>query len=109
MTFGILTPAELARIARDNPQMPQSRAKLAIPFIGKDCPSQASEFAHPDITIGLTVLAYRYEGLRVNDVKDVVASLQTKQLLHSLRFNQCPTAKENPARAAKTKCKASCK
>lgn len=44
--------------------MPRSRAKLAIPFISKDVPSPASEFAQPDIVIGLTVLAYRYEGLR---------------------------------------------
>ena len=39
--------------------MPRSRFKLAIPFVGKDVPSRASEFAHPDIIIGLTVLAYR--------------------------------------------------
>ena len=44
--------------------MPRSRFKLAIPFVGKDVPSRASEFAHPDIIIGLTILAYRYEGLR---------------------------------------------
>lgn len=31
---------------------------------GKDVPSRASEFAHPDVVIGLTILAYRYEGLR---------------------------------------------
>ena len=47
--------------------MPRSRFKLAIPFMGKDVPSRASEFAHPDIIIGLTVLAYRYEGLRKVD------------------------------------------
>eukprot|EP00439_Symbiodinium_sp_Y106_P034835 s424_g4.t1 len=39
----------------------------AVPFIGKDCPSTASEFAHPDVAIGLTLLAYRYEGLRKQD------------------------------------------
>ncbi|KOO21586.1 nxn protein [Chrysochromulina tobinii] len=44
--------------------MPRSRYKLAIPFLGKDVPSPASEFAHPDVIIGLSVLAYRYEGLR---------------------------------------------
>lgn len=41
--------------------MPRSRAKLAVPFISKDVPSPASEFAQPDIVIGLTVLAYRIE------------------------------------------------
>ena len=33
-------------------------------FVGKDVPSRSSEFAHPDITISLTILAYRYGGLR---------------------------------------------
>ena len=28
------------------------RQLLAIPFVGKDVPSQASEFAHPDVLIG---------------------------------------------------------
>ncbi len=96
-----------------------TRAKLSIPFIGKDVPSPSSEFAHPvprrskendktsgfdmsmtvnsinrnetcccflfqgalvtenvkgnlllmseDITIGLTLLSLRYEGLRMSD------------------------------------------
>ena len=57
--------------------MPRSRYKLAIPFLGKDVPSQASEFAHPDVIIGLSVLAYRYEGLRKEEFEeDVVALLR---------------------------------
>ena len=39
--------------------MPETRRYLAIPFEGKDVPSKSSEFAHPDVTIGLTILAYR--------------------------------------------------
>ena len=58
--------------------MPRSRFKLAIPFIGKDCPSRASEFAHPDVIISLTVLAYRYEGLRRAEFKvDVIGLLRS--------------------------------
>jgi hypothetical protein len=34
--------------------MPKSRRLVAVPFIGKDVPSHASEFAHPDVLIGLT-------------------------------------------------------
>ena len=34
---------------------------MAVPYVGKDVPSRSSEFAHPDVLIGLTVLAYRYE------------------------------------------------
>ena len=40
-----------------------SRELLAVPFVGKDVPSRNSEFAHPEVLIGLTILAYRYEGL----------------------------------------------
>ena len=47
--------------------LPRSRRYLAVPFVGKDAPSAASEYAHPDIGIGLTYLAYRYEGLRRTD------------------------------------------
>ncbi|CAK0885167.1 unnamed protein product [Prorocentrum cordatum] len=41
-----------------------SRQVMAVPFTGKDRPSQAAEFASPDVAIGLTYLAYHYEGLR---------------------------------------------
>ena len=44
---------------QETPNMPLSRLKLAIPFEGKDVPSRASEFAHPDVIIGLSILAYR--------------------------------------------------
>lgn len=57
--------------------MPHSRLQLAIPFVGKDCPSRASEFAHPEVTIGLTVLAYRYSGLREHDVRDVLQTVRS--------------------------------
>jgi hypothetical protein len=59
--------AEMRKMQEIDPHTPRSRLKLAIPFVGKDVPSTASEFAHPDIIIGLTVLAYRYEGLRRSD------------------------------------------
>ncbi|OQS06902.1 hypothetical protein THRCLA_20266 [Thraustotheca clavata] len=53
-----------------------SRLLLAVPFVGKDVPSRSSEFAHPDVLIGLTILAYRYEGIRRNDVKTIVSQLK---------------------------------
>jgi len=42
----------------------KSRELLAVPFVGKDAPSRAAEFSNPDVVIGLTVAAYRIEGLR---------------------------------------------
>ena len=61
VTFGILNKTDYERIAKVDPNMPETRRYLAIPFEGKDVPSKSSEFAHPDVTIGLTILAYRCE------------------------------------------------
>ena len=53
-----------------------ARRLLGVPFVGKDCPSDASQFAHPDVVIGLTVLAYRYEGLRRTDFTSLLSHLK---------------------------------
>ena len=55
-----------------------SRELLAVPFTGKDTPSRNSEFAHPEVLIGLTVLAYRYEGLRRSDLLTIFKDLKEK-------------------------------
>jgi hypothetical protein len=60
VTFGLLSPSDCAAAIAADPLVPRSRLKLAVPFLGKDVPSRSSEFAHPDIIIGLTILAYRY-------------------------------------------------
>lgn len=65
--FGLLQPDDLRLLEENGVKVPVSRKLVAVPFIAKDVPSRASEFAHPDIVIGLTVLAYRYEGLRKKD------------------------------------------
>lgn len=57
--------------------MPRSRLMLAVPFLGKDVPSQSSEFAHPDVIVGLTILAYRYSGLRPSDFAAIMENLLT--------------------------------
>eukprot|EP01052_Picozoa_sp_SAG31_P007493 SAG31_NODE_357_length_17115_cov_64.211801_5_plen_770_part_00 len=58
VAYGLLPPW------LDNPMESSSRRYMAVPFTGKDTPSAAAEFSHPDILILLTLLAYRYEGLR---------------------------------------------
>jgi hypothetical protein len=60
---------------------PATRQFLAVPFVGKDVPSEASEFSHPDVLIGLTVLAYRYEGLRLTDFHHVLRMLRDEMLV----------------------------
>ncbi|CAM9096575.1 unnamed protein product, partial [Heterosigma akashiwo] len=57
VSFGIFNKGDYDRAIKADPHMPRSRAKLAVPFVGKDVPSRSSEFAHPDVIIGLTVLA----------------------------------------------------
>ena len=57
--------------------MPSTRKQMAVPFTGKDRPSDAAEFAHPDICIGLTTLSYRYCGLRIEDVRLILDQLKS--------------------------------
>ena len=71
-----LQPLDLQRALEIDPNTPESRRLLAVPFVGKDVPSMASEFAHPDIVIGLATLAYRYEGLRHADFIKVLSELR---------------------------------
>ena len=71
VAFGLL-PA-----AMDSPSESVTRKFMAIPFTGKDTPSAASEFSHPDILIVLTLLAYRHEGLRRVDMLKVVNILKS--------------------------------
>lgn len=43
----------------------EARRPLAVPFLGKDVPSEASEFAHPEVLIGMSVSTMRCEGTHV--------------------------------------------
>ncbi|CCD20481.1 hypothetical protein, conserved, partial [Trypanosoma vivax Y486] len=77
VSFGLLQPHELAILSPEAQKLvPRSRQLMAIPFVAKDVPSLSSEFAHPDVVIGLTVLAYRYEGMRLSDVKELLRDLK---------------------------------
>ena len=71
VTFGLL--GEFDKV----PELaPLSRVRMAVPFVGKDVPSRSSEFAHPDVLIGLTVLAYRFNGLREHAINSHQADIQ---------------------------------
>ena len=77
VSFGLLQPQDAAILT---PNQPVSRKLFGIPFVGKDVPSSAAEFAQPDVLIGATILAYRYEGLRESDLKTTIRIL--KENLH---------------------------
>lgn len=74
--FGLLKPEDIQQLEDDGVRIPTSRKLVAVPFVAKDVPSRASEFAHPDVLIGLTVLAYRYEGLRKKDFQIIMRHLR---------------------------------
>ena len=74
VSYGLLQPRDIALLA-GTPQ-PLPRRLLAVPFRAKDSPSPSSEFAHPDATICLTLLAYQHEGLRLSDIESLVGAMQ---------------------------------
>ena len=93
VSFGVLREDEV----EDGMTVGMSRRLMAVPFVGKDVPSRSSEFAHPDVLIGLTVLGYRYAGLRLSDLRHVVTQLKadmgrqvgpTDERLASVTFRQ---------------------
>lgn len=67
VNYGVLSVKQLEEMLLSNPNTPQSRRMLAVPFVGKGTPSLYSEFSHPDVLIGYTILAYLYQGLRKSD------------------------------------------
>lgn len=76
VSFGLLSKQDLKQALETDPNISLARRLTAVPFVGKDIPSRASQFSHPDVVIGLTILAYRYEGLRFTDFENVLISLR---------------------------------
>jgi hypothetical protein len=76
VSFGLLSKLDLKQQLEANPNISLARRLAAIPFVGKDIPSRASQFSHPDIVIGLTILAYRYEAIRFTDFENVMTALR---------------------------------
>jgi hypothetical protein len=72
VTYGLLPASYLAQHGKQT----KTRTLGAVPYAGKDTPTAASEFAHPDILAGLTVLAYRVQGLRRDDLRFALVSLK---------------------------------
>lgn len=68
--FGTLSPGQIRR------NEPRGRRFLAVPFVGKDKPTDASEFSNPEVAIGLTILSLRYEGLRQAACRAMLSGLR---------------------------------
>ena len=76
VSFGLLSKQDLRNSEESNVSL--ARRLASVPFIGKDIPSRASQFSHPDIVIGLTIMAYRYEGMRMTDFENVLLELRER-------------------------------
>jgi len=76
VSYGLLSKQDLKQALENDPNVSLARRLAAIPFVGKDIPSRASQFSHPDIVIGLTTMAYRYEGLRFTDFENTLFTLR---------------------------------
>ena len=71
VSYGLLSAKDVSLLESANgSRVPTSRRLLAVPFVGKDIPSQTNEFSHPDVVIGFTVVVFTVT-LRV-DVVSVV-------------------------------------
>jgi hypothetical protein len=92
VNFGLLQPDNIAQLESEGVKIPASRKLTAVPFVAKDVPSRASEFAHPDVLIGLTILAYRYEGLRNGDFMAVIQTLRDNMEDESGTFDRRPSS-----------------
>ena len=93
ITFGLMTDEEV-RKAESLAIVSSSRKRLAIPCVAKDVPSPAAEFAQPDVTIGLTCLAYNLAdgGLRKSDFRKLLQHLQDSLALETGEMAKRKTA-----------------
>jgi hypothetical protein len=90
VSFGLLSKQDLRNSEEKNVSL--ARRLASIPFIGKDIPSRASQFSHPDIVIGSTIMAYRYEGLRFSDFENVLLELREQLDSEFGPFHKRPSA-----------------
>ena len=94
VSYGLLSAKDVQLLESANgSRVPTSRRLLAVPFVGKDIPSQTNEFSHPDVVIGLTICTYRHEGLRRGDFRRVLRSLLEKLEQETGPVGKRPSAK----------------
>ena len=93
MHYGLLHDAGGAAEPGGGNPCAQSRRLLAVPFVGKDVPSHAAEFSHPEALIGLTVLAYRHQGLRAFDFRGLINLLLESMEQEAGPYRERPTCR----------------
>ena len=92
VSFGLLSKQDLKKTLESGQNVSLMRQLAAIPYVGKDIPSHASQFSHPDVVIGLTVLAYWCDGLRFSDFENVLLELRERLDSEYGRYHKRPSA-----------------
>ena len=81
VAYGLLLPDDIKRHEITlGVKTSSSRKMLSVPFVGKDEPSATSEFSHPDIRLGLSILSYKYEGIRKHDFGKIISLLKNEMV-----------------------------
>ncbi|OWZ17142.1 hypothetical protein PHMEG_0008957 [Phytophthora megakarya] len=77
LAFGVLDHCLEKRYRVDFgiPDSTSRTKRVAIPFRAADVPSEWSEFSHPDVCIGLTLLGYYHGGLNDEEVRTAFSML----------------------------------
>ncbi|KAJ8606838.1 hypothetical protein CTAYLR_009177 [Chrysophaeum taylorii] len=76
LAYGLLE-SSLVKRCRVDYGIDRRRRRVAVPFRACDTPSDRAEYAHPDVQICRTVLAYYATGLKPDDVKEAFRKLLT--------------------------------
>ena len=89
--YGLLTQRQ---IQGGGGVCPVSRRLLAVPFLALEQPSPAADFAHHDVAINSTILAYRFMGLRDIDITHIVMAMKDKLLQESGKMEKRPAFRQ---------------
>jgi len=87
VSFGLLTGRHAVE---GGPGSSRTRLLTSVPFVGLDVPSPVSEHAHPDVLIGLTALAFAYEGLQPRHLAEVGRDLRRAMSKQAGAFSERP-------------------
>jgi hypothetical protein len=94
VSYGLLSLEQIEREREAEYLVPRSRSITSVPFVGKDVPSERSEFAHPDVIISLTILAFRYEGIRYFELKTLLRHLQRAMWDEEGPYSKRPSSRQ---------------
>lgn len=75
--FHVMSRRYRVEFGLDAPPEHMPTNTIAIPYKGMNNPSPRSEFSHPDVMLGLTMLSYYYQGLHAEQLRATLLALKT--------------------------------